>query len=1220
MASSIAPSRRDQLLHCLAKGSIVTWRLSEGEDAVELSDLNINGICGTKPTIVVPHPDWLLVYVVGDPPGSTEPAQIYTCSLTSERMVESWSGHHFGKSISQLVWVDACKCLVSGSADGTCRLWDMAGGSRQVYTTGRMKKGFLGDPPEPEEISQIAVKGKSLFVANRGGSIDVVDLAGGSAQNTLLSPWKERILIDVPTSAVERYQEETRQAEEKFKKKQVLKKAKRALGEDTDSDDELEELKVWGEGDPNDKSELAKRAGDHDNGVSQMVLLEGGAVAATTSGGEILVTGAKLGHHESLLIFTKSYGGTLAVGQSSGEARLFTGNRGYDAKKYEVVILSVDPLTQLRRIEFEGNSMVTRLHWSKAAGTLLVAQEDKGLYSIGPEASEPSLIFLSEEDPDSMDNEEILGFAEARGQVCARTTFGRVRRFAGQAEGSVKELEPLHVKRIRGIVGRAKIRVDRPTGTLISLRGGYDEYKLDVAPLGGKTWTRHARLPLEDNSGKEVEVVKDGEPGAGMGYPGKYSVKDQDGNEMTLGREEMGGLMHLKKGWPPAFLECLESPEGSMVLVGGELGGLIEYQPQPGKISCWLSRGFDGGRLITGCDVSLGATSACAAWDAEGTLIVVLSRAGSWVYSWASRALHGDLKIKPLSRPVRVESHDPRALVAAWQSDKLQLIDLRAVAVVRQLPLAEVATPRVFMSAPGARLFGFTATDAKAARGTLGVWSIADFVTATEASEDPRDCPITVRMGDTEAITSMALIVEVGLLTAHSKVPDGISVWDIHTGAHLYRVWPTHVGSSLLIQKGHGDHSILWSSTGGEVGHIAWNKWTSQMKVVKAEDGPPGFSMKDHAMMVVDAALFVSSKYQLISFCIPYVAESHGRRLPTVDEGMEPLAAFPWPDLFHTEPVQWAAQIGACLRWGMHLKVPYMTQLGAASGLVAMFALIFYVQEAVEARAYLQPASSLWPKVFAVMQLMVKAIVSVATLPLFTIFLYSAACDGDVLMKDASIQCGSTTHAGFVALSALSLLVLGVFTVRYFRVDQDLRNIDAKWNLFDVSGDTVPTTRTPKHAMSAMSRTYALAEITIKYAFNLVKRFCSTSILGGMLNCVLALTVCKLSLWTNPVPERQSSHWLQLNKILFAIKVGVVWIFVIWVLAALIAEGHIERGEWFNYTPLLVLVLCPLALFSRATMQRRLHRCWDRGLRGGGAGLPEEQDSVAAPLLSTSRS
>ncbi|CAK0894894.1 unnamed protein product [Prorocentrum cordatum] len=330
---------------------------------------------------------------------------------------------------------------------------------------------------------------------------------------------------------------------------------------------------------------------------------------------------------------------------------------------------------------------------------------------------------------------------------------------------------------------------------------------------------------------------------------------------------------------------------------------------------------------------------------------------------------------------------------------------------------------------------------------------------------------------------------------------------------------------------------------------------------------------------------------------------------------MEPSAAFPWPDLFHTGPVQWAAKIGACLRWGIAIQVPYMTQLCVASGLVVTFAWMFYVQEAVEARAYLHPESCLWPKVFALMQLIVKAIVSVATLPLFTIFMYSAACDGDVLMMDTSIECGNAAHAGLMALSALSLLVLGVFTVRYFRVDQELRNIDARWNLFDVSGDTVPTTRTPKHALFTVSRTYALAEIAVKYAFNLVRRFCSTSILGGVLNCALALAMCSLSVWASPLPERQSLHWLQPNQLLFAVQAGVAWVFVIWILAALIAEGHLERGAWLDCAPPSLLLVCPCALLSRAALRRRPHRCWGRGPRGSGAGSPEDQDAVAAPLL-----
>ena len=89
---------------------------------------------------------------------------------------------------------------------------------------------------------------------------------------------------------------------------------------------------------------------------------------------------------------------------------------------------------------------------------------------------------------------------------------------------------------------------------------------------------KHDCFPLADGSA-EVKVVKDGEPEMGMGYPGTYKVKttDVEGKESQVTLKQIAGLMLVGKGWPPNFIECLDTPQESKVIVGGELGGLIEF-------------------------------------------------------------------------------------------------------------------------------------------------------------------------------------------------------------------------------------------------------------------------------------------------------------------------------------------------------------------------------------------------------------------------------------------------------------------------------------------------------------------------------------------------------------------------------------------------------------------------------------------------------------------
>eukprot|EP00971_Amphidinium_carterae_P323829 6435800-Amphidinium_carterae.1 len=88
-------------------------------------------------------------------------------------------------------------------------------------------------------------------------------------------------------------------------------------------------------------------------------------------------------------------------------------------------------MEQLRRVKFSGNSKISLLHWSVTAQKLVVGQEDKGLFvlSLLEENAEPVPLFLSTEDRDSMDDESILDIAEQCGQLCVRTSFGRIRRY-----------------------------------------------------------------------------------------------------------------------------------------------------------------------------------------------------------------------------------------------------------------------------------------------------------------------------------------------------------------------------------------------------------------------------------------------------------------------------------------------------------------------------------------------------------------------------------------------------------------------------------------------------------------------------------------------------------------------------------------------------------------------------------------------------------------------
>ena len=265
-----------------------------------------------------------------------------------------------------------------------------------------------------------------------------------------------------------------------------------------------------------------------------------------------------------------------------------------------------------------------------------------------------------------------------------------------------------------------------------------------------------------------MEVVKDGEPDNGMGYPGKYRVRNASGMETVVSRQDLGGFMLLGKGWPPAFMEHVETPDRSMLLVGGELGGLIEY-----FCASRTAVSFEGGQAMEMAgETTRGVVSACSAWDASGAFVVISTRRqGSSVYDWETRKHHGNLPSsqKSHSRFAFLPGASDAARVAAWEAGGLIAWDVRALVRVWQVSLEIPVTSFV-----GAEHQLFTYQFTKGAPlGRLSLW-------CTQSLENVR--AESLDFGPVEYITSMLLLPTVGLLTAHMPISVGILVWDPTTG------------------------------------------------------------------------------------------------------------------------------------------------------------------------------------------------------------------------------------------------------------------------------------------------------------------------------------------------------------------------------------------------------------------------------------------------------
>lgn len=1155
--SQVCVGCRD-LVNCVSKGDLVTWRLGPGDSSAELGDISVAAATGKKAGIIAPHPSRLQVFVAALPDNEKDPGDIFVMGLSNGRCLRTLSGH--SRKVTSMLWLPSVG-LVSGSEDGTCRLWPPRGEGREIYATGRTRT-YLRET-DPEKVTAFVADGeKRLFVANQGGGIDIVDLKSPYTCKSLLPLWKERRLKDVPKTALDAYALKEKKIYERIERK---KKAG-TLGDTTSEEErkkrEQEAKQEEEEFEITNKRPLAKRAGDQDNSIMGLAYLASNdLVAATTVSGEVLVVGEGRSH-ESLVIFRKSYSGSIEVGCSvEGSPRIYVGNRGFDAKAIEVVVLGVEPFEQLRRVKLKDDiASIVGLHWCPTEKKLLVAYDEAGLYAFDAECrGHPQTLFDSaEEHPDSMSNETAYGFVERAGCLLVRTSWSRVRRFN---ISSFKEMEPFVPSSQNGVVGRAQTAVNRTTGTLFSLRSGYDNHKLDMAKPGDQTWTKQANL----------------RPFA---------------------------------GWPPSFIKALEwqaapNPEDRhMIVLGGELGGLYELK-EGAAGEAPTTVGFKG---MPAGDISNHAVAACSAWDTAGALIFLRSSSGrSFVFDWAKKELHGQMKCcKEPSLLTRLAAKD-KALAAAWDEGAVAVFDLRALAKLQKFSLAAFPRPWCLFGAEDGRLFAYCATDNKGQGGRLAAWKLPAERQDGQpllGSDSVTEAQPQVEMAPGQGIepaTSMMLLPSVGLLVAHRQVKDGISVFCHITGTWLYRLRPASSGTSLQIWPGPGKNCVLWAASGGgRTGYLRWN-FLCMIGKTHVENGEPRFPIMTILFFFLDVWSILVSIGQILSFALAPMWEHHessGGSFPELDLRL--------PALWESPPVQKLSEVLEVLQ-GLDIPhIPWVCQFYGTIVFIAMFAMLILGQEVIEARAYLYPESC-WVRAFELASKLAKVIVQSVALPLLTYIISGLLCRHTEDNELFEVGCFTRKHIGLVIFpGVVAGLVLQILCFRFARVGFDLANMDAGLNLLDMSTDYVPLDPEPENLASSMSSAYQNTSILGKVVLRVVKTLTPLVRQAGLrlelmtgLNAVVGLAISVASLTTDVFIMRPINCWIQPCCLQFAQDAANSWMFLCIFLAAAVTQGIVPDGQWLDSFSYVVLVIFPVGFLVRLFKYR---------LQRGTRGRPEQRN------------
>lgn len=293
---------------------------------------------------------------------------------------------------------------------------------------------------------------------------------------------------------------------------------------------------------------------------------------------------------------------------------------------------------------------------------------------------------------------------------------------------------------------------------------------------------------------------------------------------------------------------------------------------------------------------------------------------------------------------------------------------------------------------------------------------------------------------------------------------------------------------------------------------------------------------------------------------------------------------------------------------------------------VALFALVFAVQERVEQRVFLHPGQKRWGYAWLVCVFYTKLASTTGVVPLVRAQVDAIDCtlaeDGTLTWDLApDTQCFSAAHAPYVIVASVAALVYLPLAYRFIRVNGKLDAIEVTANVFDMSRDMTRDTVSRKvHALSLKSLTYFKSVLALKVIMTAVTTLMtSRPVTIAAFLVAVGAAICGIGVEHPPFFSPAA------NAVRQSLDRGILWTYLVGMVATIVysdaaaaAEGDgsgsgvggAEAGTALDTVltvlPLLVvpIVVVPLTCDKRARgmwVGCGCGRCCRRERRGGPA-------------------
>jgi len=227
--------------------------------------------------------------------------------------------------------------------------------------------------------------------------------------------------------------------------------------------------------------------------------------------------------------------------------------------------------------------------------------------------------------------------------------------------------------------------------------------------------------------------------------------------------------------------------------------------------------------------------------------------------------------------------------------------------------------------------------------------------------------------------------------------------------------------------------------------------------------------------------------------------------------------------------------------------------------LAALFTIILLGQEWVEMAIFLHPADSfyvgIWVAISVFCRVVARPMSALMLLSLVAVLDCSALPDGSgsVMDIDPTVRCWEGDHTTWGIVSIVALVGWVPMTIRFVRAHSRVENIEATWNVFDWSADSVsrPARRHPlsfcghsgwHHLAAVLLKGTVVASVVLQTA---------TPALSAGLGLAFALLLLAVGFVKPPFFRRDEVT----NAANCAANAAITWLFICALLAATSMEG-----------------------------------------------------------------